>query len=81
MIIGAKRKEEVIETRSWGFFNDGIHENNPIFISVVRKWSGRWEIWEMQSAIHGISIAAYRTRKEAISKATEYARKRNLLVE
>lgn len=80
MIIGAKRKEEVIKTKRWGFFNDGIHEQNPRAISVVKRYAGRWEIWEVSSWTHGKSVAAFRTKWQTIDEAYKYAERKGLPV-
>lgn len=80
MIIGGKRKEEVIKTKRWGMFNDGIHEHNPIALKVSKRWDGRWEIWEMCTDIHGTTVGAYRTKKEAIAQAEKISKQRNLPV-
>ena len=80
MIIGAKRKEEVIREKKWGFFNDGIREKNPIALRVVKRYNGKWEIWEMISAEHGKSIAAFVTKKKALEEADKLGKRMKLEV-
>lgn len=80
MIIGAKRKEEVIRGKRWGFFNDGIREKNPIGLKVFKRYNGRWEIWEMISAEHGKAIAAFVTKKKALEEANKLGKRINLEV-
>lgn len=79
MIIGAKRKEEVIKMKSYGMYENYIAMSSPVrFIAVYKNAVGKWQIWEMINNSAGQPIGAYKTKRETIQKGSEIAEKRCL---
>ena len=85
MIIGAKRREEIIKSKRYGIF-DAYHIRpiRPVVALALYKGLYGWEIWEMihddvsNLAMAYRPIAAYKT--ESIEKMLEIGRDKNLPV-
>lgn len=84
MIIGTKRKEEVITPRKLGIYADYTTPVAPIVALALYKNSllGRWEIWEMvshYSLAHAYrAIAGYKTKRQALESIVALAESRDL---
>lgn len=72
MTIGTKRKEEIIEFKRYGIYEQYVPISLPvIFYSVEKNCLGVWQVWEMVTEKAGQPIAGYKTKKEAIQNMLE----------
>lgn len=72
MIIGAKRKEEVIKMKKYGVYDQYMPMEKPItFYTIEKNFSGKWEVWEMVSEKDGQPIAGYKIKTQAIQSMLE----------